>query len=99
MKEVKQIYKITITISCFGNLEKFYKTFAKGNKEIVLENIEFKGQPDQHNTGFMKDTIICSAHNLKKEVKKFIDKNSLKGEFFYVTKKGSKKVLLTEEDL
>jgi len=99
MKDVKQIYKIAITIAEFGSLAKFYKTYAKGNREIVVENVEYEGHPDQHNTGIMKDTIICSAHKLKREVKKFIDKNSLQGEFFSITKKGSKKVLLTEDDL
>jgi hypothetical protein len=101
----KQTYIISITIGCFGNLKTFYKTFAKGNREVILENIEFKGSPDQHNTGILKEELVCSIKEgqsehkaLQSKVENFLDKNNLHGEFFSIRKEGSKKVLFTEDD-
>ncbi len=96
---IKKTFKIAITISEFGNLAKFYKTYAKGNREIIVEQIEFEGSPDQHNTGLMTDIIVCKRENLIAEVKKFIAKTFLWGESFNITEEGKKKVIMTEVDL
>lgn len=97
--DIKKTFKIAITISEFGNLAKFYKTFSKGNREIIVEQIEFEDTDEQHNTGILTDSIVCTRKNLLVEVKKFIDKNFLWGECFSITEKGSKKVIATEDDL
>lgn len=101
----KQTYIISITIGCFGNLKNFYKTFAKGNREVILENIEYEGEPDQHNTGILKEKFTCTINKgqsehkaLQSRVENFLDKSNLHGEFFSIRKEGSKKVLFTEED-
>jgi hypothetical protein len=101
----KKKYTIAITISVLGNLAKFYKTYAKDNREIILENIEFKGKPDQHNTGILKQEIVCTIKKgqteyqaLQAEVEDFLDKNELHGEFFSIYKVGRKKELFTEDD-
>ena len=98
-------FLITITCSEFGNLQKFYKTYAKGNREIIIEGIEYEGTDEQHNTGLIIDkfTFKVKASNnyypeLQKSVENFLDKNSLHGECFSIIKEGSKKVLFTEDD-
>ena len=96
--DIKKTFKIAITISEFGNLAKLYKTFAKGNRLIEVENIEFEGSADQHNTGIMTDTIVCLPENLLVEATKFVDKNFLRGESFNITEDGKKKVIMTEMD-
>lgn len=97
--KVNYTFKIAITISEFGNLAKFYKTYAKGNREIIVEQIEFEGSNEQHNSGLMIDSIVCTRENLLVEVTKFVDKNFLRGESFNITEEGDKKVIMTEMDL
>ena len=96
---------ISITISEFGNLAKFYKTYAKGNREIIVDGIEYEGTDEQHNTGLLIDKLVCTVEDKKNfhsvltaKVKEFLDKNSLHQECFAITLEGSKKVLFTEED-
>jgi len=98
MKKKKLEYIISITISGFGNLAKFYKTYSKGNRVIEVENVEHENTKDQHNTGIMIESIICSKEKLHTKVTKFVDKNYLRGECFSVREKGKKKVIMTEED-
>lgn len=94
----KKTFKIAITISEFGNLAKFYKTYAKNNRLIEINEIEFEGTEDQHNAGIMTDTIVCTKENLLVEVTKFVDKNFLRGECFNITEDGKKKTIMTEAD-
>lgn len=98
-------FKIAITCSEFGNLAKFYKRFAKGNREIQVEQIEFEGHPDQHNTGILVDKFTFPVRAdknyypvLQEAVENFLDKNNLHGESFNITQEGGKKVLFTEDD-
>lgn len=93
------VYKIAITISEFGNLAKFYKTYAKKNRIITVENVEFEGTSEQHNTGILEDSIVCEKSELKEKVKEFIHKNSLYQECFSIREEGKKKVIMTETDL
>ena len=95
----KETFKIGITISEFGNLKKFYKTFAKGNRIIEVGQVEFEGTDEQHNSGIMTDTIICDPNNLENAVRNFVVKNGLEQECFSVRKEGSEKVILTEEGI
>ena len=90
---------ISITISEFGNLAKFYKTYAKGNIIIEVEGVEFEGTDEQHNTGIMTDKIVCKENKLKEKIKSFIYKNGLFGECFSIKEEGNKKVIMTEDDL
>ncbi len=98
MKDTTKTFVIAITISEFGTLAKFYKTYAKKNREIIVEQVEFKGTSEQHVTGIMMDEIVCKRSELKDKVMAFIDKNSLYQECFNVTEEGKKKVILTETD-
>lgn len=105
MKTKVVTFLIAISCSEFGNLAKFYKRFAKGNRIIEVESVEFEGDPDQHNTGILTDKFVFSKKpddnyypELQKAVENFLDKNSLHGECFSITKEGSKKVLFTEDD-
>lgn len=102
---ITKTFEIAITIAEFGNLAKFYKTFAKGNREIIVEGVEFEGHPDQHNTGILKEKFVCTIKKgqtdhevLAAKVEDFLDKNNLHGEFFSIRKEGSRKVLFTEDD-
>jgi hypothetical protein len=94
----KQTYIIAITISCFGNLKNFYKTFAKGNREVILESIEFEGEPDQHNTGILKEKFVCTQSELKNRIRKYIDENSFRGESFSIKNEKGKEVM-TEDNM
>lgn len=98
MKDTTQNFKISITISEFGNLAKFYKTYAKGNREIIVENIEFEGTDEQHNTGLLIETITCKPSKLKEQVKKFVNKNYLEQESFSVKNEKGKEIM-QEKDL
>jgi hypothetical protein len=93
------IFSIGITISGFGTLEEFYKQFAKGNRLISVDDVEFEGTAEQHNVGTMTDSIICNEENLKDKVREYITESDLDDEYFSVTKKGRKKVILTEDDI
>lgn len=95
----KEVFTIGITISEFGNLAKFYKTFAKKNRIIIVENVEFEGTSEQHNTGIMQDKIVCKLSELKEKVKDYVYKNSLEQESFNICREDSKKVIMTEDDL
>jgi len=96
-----ETFEIKITASEFGNLAKFYKRFAKGNRLIEIESIEFEGTPDQHNTAILTDNIVCTENELKEKVKQYISKNSLQGESFdvYRINKGKRVSILDEDDL
>lgn len=91
-------FKISITVSEFGNLAKFYKTYAKGNRQIIVEDIEMEGEEDQHNTGLLIDTIVCYPTLLKEKVQKYVVDNSLQQECFSVTNSKGKEVM-QEKDL
>jgi len=93
MKDTTQNFKILITISEFGNLAKFYKTYAKGNREIIVENIEFEGTDEQHNTGLLEETITCKPSELKEKIQEFVNKNSFRQECFSVTNEKGKEVM------
>lgn len=95
----RETFLISITISEFGNLSKFYRRYCKGNREIFVEQIEFKGTDEQHNSGYMIDEIICTERELKDKVKSYIYSNCLIGESFDVRREGSKKSILTESDI
>jgi hypothetical protein len=97
--------KIAITCSQFGNLAKFYRTYAKGNREITVEGVEYAGQPDQHNYGLIEENFTIEAKDkkniypeLQKYVENFLDKSGLHGEAFSIFLEGSKKELFTEDD-
>jgi len=93
MEDTIQNFKISITISEFGNLAKFYKTYAKGNREIVVENIEFEGEDEQHNTGSLIETITCKPSQLKYKVQNFVNDNHLNQECFSVKNNKGKEVM------
>jgi hypothetical protein len=97
--------KIAITCAYFGNLATFYKAFAKGNREITVEGVEFVGQPDQHNYGLIEENFTIKVKDkknfypeLQEYVENYLDKNSLHGECFSIYLEGSKKELFTEVD-
>jgi hypothetical protein len=105
IKEYIATFLIAITCSEFGNLQKFYKTYAKGNREIIIEGIEYEGTDEQHNTGLIIDKFTFKVRkdnnyypDLQKAVEDFLDKNNLHQECFSITREGSKKVLFTEDD-
>ena len=105
MKKNMVQLEIAITISEFGSLKKFYKTFAKGNREIIVENIEFEGHPDQHNSGVLREKFELRVKNKKKiypelsaHVENFLDKNNLHGECFSIRDLDTNKELFTEDD-
>jgi len=98
-------FKIAITCAYFGNLATFYKAFAKGNREITVEGVEFVGQPDQHNYGLIEENFTIKVKDkknfyseLQEYVENYLDKNSLHGECFSIYLEGSKKELFTEVD-
>jgi hypothetical protein len=97
--------KIAITCSEFGTLEKFYKTYAKNNRIITVEGVEYEGEPDQHNYGLIEENFTIEVKDKKKiypelqeYIENYLDKNSLHGECFSITKDGGKKELFTEDD-
>jgi len=105
MKKTTIQLSIAITCSEFGNLAKFYKTYAKGNREIIVEGVEFEGHPDQHNYGLIKERFVLNVKDKKNiypelsaHIENYLDKNSLHGESFSITKEGNKKVLFTEDN-
>ena len=99
MKDTTKTFVIKITIAQFGTLAKFYKTYAKKNREIIVEQVDDKDTDEQHVSGIMIDEIICKRSELKDKVMAFIDKNSLYQECFDVNEEGKKKSILSETDL
>lgn len=98
MKDTTKVFRIHITISQFGTLAKFYKTYAKKNREIIVEQIDFRDTDEQHVSGLMMDEIVCKPSQLKDKVEDFIHKNSLEQECFSIYSGNSKKEILTEDD-
>ena len=96
---MKNTFKIAITISQFGTLAKFYKTFAKKNREIIVEHVDDADTDEQHVAGIMYDKIVCEKSELKEKVQAYINKNYLYQECFDITEDGKKKTIMSETDL
>jgi hypothetical protein len=96
-------YEIRITFSEFGKLSKVYKKFAKDNRKVIIEIIEYEDTEEQHNSGLLIDTIKCidnSIGTLRKMVSKYISDNSLHQECFGIYDKNDlNKELYTENTL
>ena len=91
-------YTLTITASCFGNREIFYKNFAKNNRYVYVENVEFENTNEQHNSGYIIEDF--ETDNLKLFMMNYFKNNeNLSIEYFSVREKGQDTVILTEEDL
>lgn len=77
---------VQCTVACFGTLEKFYKEFAKGNRRVFLEDIEFEGEEEfdkdeQHNTGIIRETLTVE-NDIVSTLRNWINLNNLERECF-----------------
>lgn len=91
-------YTLTITASCFGSIETFYKMFAKDNRYLYIEDVEFENTNEQHNSGYIIEDF--ETDNLELFMINYLKNNeNLLIEYFSVREKGQDMVILTEDDL
>lgn len=93
-------YQIEVTISGNYNCAKFYKKFAKNNRIININHIEFENTDEQHISGFFSEFFKCDEKKLLVFVSNYIKKNNLVGECFDVCNAldNEDKLKLTEDD-
>ena len=77
-------YTITITASCYGTREEFYSEFSRGNREVIIENTDFEGEEEQHNSGYIVEDFETDK-SLKDFMKNyFLENLYLEIEYFSI---------------